>query len=65
MMQYEDPPTFIMLHVGANDIGNVKLDLIQFQLKSLISWIAKQMPYAKIIFLSVSSMEMNILTHYK
>jgi hypothetical protein len=50
MMQYEDPPNFIMLHVGTNDIGNVKLGLIQLQLKSLISWIAKQMPYAKIIF---------------
>ena len=50
MMQHEDPPNFIMLHVGENDIGNVKLGLIQLQLKSLISWIAKQMPYAKIIF---------------
>jgi hypothetical protein len=50
MMQYEDPPNVIMLHVGANCIGNVKLGLIQLQLKSLISWIAKQMPYAKIIF---------------
>ena len=50
MMQYEDPPNFIMLHVGANDIGNVKFGLIQLQLKSLISWIAKQMQYAKIIF---------------
>ena len=37
MMQYEDPPNFIMLHVGANDIGNVKLGLIQLQLEILIS----------------------------
>lgn len=50
MMQNEDPPNFIMLHVAANDIGNVKLGLIQLQLKSLISWIAKQMPNTKIIF---------------
>ena len=49
-MQYEDPPNFIMLHVGENDTGNVKLGLIQLQLEILISWIAKQMPYAKIIF---------------
>ena len=50
MMQHEDPPNFIMLHVEENDIGNVKLGLIQLQLKNLISWIAKRMPYAKIIF---------------
>lgn len=32
MMQYEDPE-FIMIHVGANDIGTVKLGYLQLLLK--------------------------------
>ena len=56
-MRFEDAPLFIVIHIGGNDIGNVRIGLLQLKMKQFISWLAEQMPHTRIIF---SQMTMSI-----
>jgi hypothetical protein len=49
MLQYEDPPNYIFLHVSANNIGHSKIGHIRNQLKVTINWIHNKLPNAIII----------------
>ena len=50
MLQYEDPPNYIFLHVSANSIGHSKIGHIRNQLKVTINWIHNNLPKAIIIW---------------
>ena len=50
MLQYEDPPNYIFLHVSANSIGHSKIGHIRNQLKVTINWIHNKLPNAIIIW---------------
>ena len=50
MLQYEDPPNYIFLHVSANSIGHSKIGHIRNQLKVTINWIHNKLPKAIIIW---------------
>ena len=50
MMRFEDAPQFIVIHIGGNDIGNVRIGLLQLKMKQFISWLDDQMPHTRIIF---------------
>jgi len=39
MMRFEDAPQFIVIHIGGNDIGNVRIGLLQLKMKQFISWL--------------------------
>ena len=40
MMPLDDPPDCIIIHIGCNDIGNVRTDYLQLQLKQFITWVS-------------------------
>jgi hypothetical protein len=50
MLQYEDPPNYIFLHVSANSIGHSKIGHIRNQLKVTINLIHNKLPKAIIIW---------------
>jgi lysophospholipase L1-like esterase len=50
MMRLEDPPDCIIIHIGGNDIGNVRIYYLQLQLKQFITWVSEQLPHASIVF---------------
>jgi len=50
MLQYEDPPNYIFLHVSANNIGHSKICHIRNQLKVTINWIHNKLPNTIIIW---------------
>ena len=50
MLQYEDPPKYLFLHVSANNIGHSKIGHIRNQLKVTINWIHNKLPNTIIIW---------------
>ena len=50
MMRLEDPPDFIIIQIGRNDIGNVRIGYSQLQLNQFIPWVSEQLPHASIVF---------------
>lgn len=50
MRRFENAPHFILLQIGGNDIGKVRLGLLQLQLKQFLAWLCQQLPQTKIIF---------------
>lgn len=44
MLRYEDPPSKLVIHIGGNDIGKVRLGYLQYQLKELFVWLSQLMP---------------------
>ena len=50
MLKYEEPPTFLVIHVAGNDLGNIKVGYLRNQLKSIIRWIKNSMPHTILIW---------------
>jgi hypothetical protein len=50
MMHFEDPPDFIIIQIGGNAIGNVRIGYLHLELKQFITWVSEQLPHASIIF---------------
>ena len=50
MMRLEDPPDFIIIQTGRNDIGNVRIGYSQLQLNQFIPWVSEELPHASIVF---------------
>lgn len=50
MLQYEDPPHFLLIHVGANDIGDLRLADLRNYLKNIVTAISDIMPNTTIIW---------------
>lgn len=50
LIKLEDPPNFILLHVGGNDLGNIKLADLRSNLKDFILWLKNVMPDAILIW---------------
>lgn len=50
MMKYEDPPTFIVIHIGGNDIGASKVGHLRNDVKNVLTWVARNLPNTLIIW---------------
>ncbi|CAG2232678.1 unnamed protein product [Mytilus edulis] len=50
MKKYEDPPQFLLLHVGGNDLGNSKVGFLRNVIKDMIRWIMKEFPTSKLVW---------------
>ncbi|CAC5361891.1 unnamed protein product [Mytilus coruscus] len=50
MLKYEDPPKFLVIHVGANDSGNVKTKDLGENLIQAMTFISKDLPDTKIVW---------------
>lgn len=50
MMKFEDPPNFILIHIGGNDLGNIKLGVLRNRLKNFMVWLKDMMPEVTIIW---------------
>lgn len=50
MMRLEDPPDFIIIHIGGNDIGNIPVGYLQLQLKQFLNWVSEKLPHASLVF---------------
>lgn len=50
MLKYETPPNYIVLHVGGNDLGKVKVGVLRNNLKCLFSKLSSRMPSTKFIW---------------
>lgn len=44
MAIYEDPPNIIIIHIGGNDIGHIRLGYLQLMLKRLFDWLWVKYP---------------------
>jgi len=44
MLRYDDPPTFLVLQLSGNDIGQFKLGDLRIKLKSIILWLKTVLP---------------------
>ncbi|VDH91304.1 Hypothetical predicted protein [Mytilus galloprovincialis] len=50
MKKYEDPPKFLVVHVGANDLGNIKTKDLREKLIQAMTFISKDLPDTKIVW---------------
>ena len=50
MKTYEDPPKFLVVHVGANDLGNIKTKDLREKLIQAMTFISKDLPDTKIVW---------------
>jgi len=40
LMKFEDPPNYIVVHIGGNDLGNISLGYLHYQLVQFMSWLS-------------------------
>lgn len=50
LKKYEDPPDYLLIHVGCNDIGNIKVGHLRNDIKNILQKLSKDMPSTKIIW---------------
>ena len=51
LMSLEDPPNYILFHIGGNDLGCKKLGYLHYLLVRFLSWLAKKkMPDSMLIW---------------
>ena len=50
MLEYEDPPTYLVLHVGGNDLGKIKVGFLRNELKNTIRKLSELLPSTKFIW---------------
>lgn len=50
MMYYESAPSYIILHLGGNDIGKTKVGVLRNEMKNTVLNINNQMPHTGIIW---------------
>lgn len=50
MSRYEDPPDIIVIHIGGNDIGDVRLGYLQYLIKRFFIWLRDQFPWTLIVW---------------
>ena len=50
LAKLEDPPRFLLLHVGGNDLGVIKLKTIMSEASSLLNYIHRRLPHTRVIW---------------
>ena len=50
MMNLEDPPNYILVHIGGNDLGNIRLGYLHYLLERFMSWLSVQLPETALIW---------------
>jgi lysophospholipase L1-like esterase len=49
MLQFEDPPSYLVVHVGGNDIGKEKIGYLRNNLKLFLRTIQRKLPNTIIV----------------
>ena len=50
LMTVADVPSYIVIHIGGNDIGVTRLGYLVYKLKKCMSWLSQQMPRTQLIW---------------
>lgn len=50
LLNLEDPPNYIVIHIGGNDLGHMKLGYLHYLLIKFLSWLADKMPQTTLIW---------------
>jgi lysophospholipase L1-like esterase len=50
MLQFEDPPSYLVVHVGGNDIGKEKIGYLRNNLKLFLRTIQRKLPNTIIVW---------------
>lgn len=50
MLNLDDPPHIIIVHVGGNDIGQTQVGFLRNRLKNLFSWLVELIPNALVVW---------------
>ena len=50
MLGFEDPPKFLILHVGGSDLGYKKVGHLRNEIKLVLRCISRKMPQTKIVW---------------
>ncbi|CAC5408109.1 unnamed protein product [Mytilus coruscus] len=49
MIRFEDPPSYIIVHIGGIDIGNIRLGYLHYQLVKFMSRLSNKLPETTLI----------------
>lgn len=55
MMKFEDPPSHSVVHIGCNDLGNISLCHLHYQLVQFMSWLSNQLSETTLIWSQILS----------
>lgn len=50
MLKYEDPPEFLIVHVGTNDLGNMSLGDLRNKLQRILKLVAEDLPGTRLVW---------------
>lgn len=50
MLKFEDPPEFLIIHVGCNDIGSKQVGQLRNSLKNTLTFISNDLPKTNIVW---------------
>jgi len=50
LLRYEEPPNIILIHIGGNDLGYIKVGVLRNWLKNFFSWLQEIMPHAFLVW---------------
>jgi hypothetical protein len=54
MLQFEDPPSYLVVHVGGNDFGKEKIGYLRNNLKLFLRTIQRKLPNTIIVWWQIS-----------
>lgn len=55
MMKFEDLPSHSVVHIGCNDLGNISLCHLHYQLVKFMSWLSNQLSETTLIWSQILS----------
>ena len=55
MLQFEDPPSYLVVHVGGNDFGKEKIGYLRNNLKLFLRTIQRKLPNTIIVWWQILS----------
>lgn len=50
MKKYENPPEFLIIHVGGNDLGDAKVGFLRNNLKNTLCWLRAELPNTHLVW---------------
>ncbi|KAK3096202.1 hypothetical protein FSP39_024416 [Pinctada imbricata] len=50
LLSFEDPPIFLLLHCGANDVGSATLGYLQYRFKKILLEVNEILPNTKLVW---------------
>ena len=53
LMRLEDTPDYVVIHIGENDIGDIRVGHLHYLLVRFMSWLAQMMPQTGLIWSAI------------